>query len=254
VFRAESGLLESPSAGSALQTYVLGVVDYEEALALQRRLVYEVSGGASPALILCEHPPLLTIGRHGSHAHITVDERELALRGWRKRWVNRGGGCWLHLPGQIAIYPIIPLKSLNLGIATFLRRLQQAMIATFADFTVEAQTASAWNRSSPGPDVWAGRRPIACLGVAVRDWVTYHGAIFNLNPDLEWFRGIHTGKDHPVMTSLERERRGPVRPGMVRQRLLEHLAERLGFGEMLLFTEHPRLGRKAQAHAIAAAR
>ncbi len=240
--------LDVPVIGPALQTYVLGRVEFDALLALQRRLVYEVSGGHSPAVILCEHEPVLTVGRHGSRAHIAIDERDLQLHGWQVRWINRGGGCWLQAPGQLAIYPIIPLRHHHLRLGAFLRLLQQAIAATMADFTLEA-------RVQPGSlDVWVGDRPIACVGVAVRDWVTYHGAILNIDPDLVPMRNVRTGKDHPPMTSLERERRGRVRPGMVRQLLLEHLAARLGFDRTVLFTEHRQLDRKAPAHAILAAR
>lgn len=241
-------LLERSITGPAVPCYLLGVVEFEDVLALQRRLVYEVSGGDPPALILCEHPPILTIGRHGSQAHIEFEDVELRLRGWPKRWTNRGGGCWLQTPGQIAIYPVLPLGRLGLTLGELRGRLRQAIVATLADFTVAGRVRSG------SPDVCVGSRPIACLGLAVRDDVTYFGAVFNLHPDLQPFHRLRTGKDHLPMTSLERERHGPVRPALVRQRLLEHLATQLGFGETILFTEHPRLGRKAVAHAAVAAR
>ena len=83
---------------SALQVYLLGTVDFEALLRFQRRLHYEISGDRSQAaLILCEHPPLITVGRHGSRAHILMEPHELQVRGWRVRWVNRAGGCWLRL-------------------------------------------------------------------------------------------------------------------------------------------------------------
>src|SRR5688572_3217932 len=84
-----------------LQAYLLGSVDFETALRLQRRLHYEVSGDREQAcLILCEHPPIITVGRQGSRAHIFCEPEELRARQWRVRWVNRGGGTWLHLGGQ----------------------------------------------------------------------------------------------------------------------------------------------------------
>src|SRR5438105_5903882 len=87
-------------ATKSLQVYLLGTVDFEALLRCQRRLHYEISGDRDlAALVLCEHPPLITVGRHGSRAHILAEPRELALRGWRIRWVNRAGGCWLHQPG-----------------------------------------------------------------------------------------------------------------------------------------------------------
>ena len=108
------GLGPSPYTDSALQVYLLGTVDFEAALTLQRRLVYQISGERSlAALILCEHPPLITVGRKGSRAHILCGPEELCARRWPIRWVNRGGGCLLHLPGQLAVYPILPLDRLG---------------------------------------------------------------------------------------------------------------------------------------------
>jgi hypothetical protein len=48
------------------------------------------------------------------------------------------------------------------------------------------------------------------------------------------------------MTSLTRERHGPVRPALVRQRLLEHLVAVFGFSRVSLFTSHPALAGATQ--------
>jgi hypothetical protein len=45
------------------------------------------------------------------------------------------------------------------------------------------------------------------------------------------------------MTSLERERGGPVRPSLVRERLIEHFRNRFDFARVTLFTDHPALDR-----------
>src|SRR5437764_10362962 len=138
---------------SVLQVYLLGVVDFEAALGLQRRLAYEVAGDRTrAALILCEHPPLITVGRQGSRAHILCDADELRARQWQVRWVNRGGGCLLHTPGQLAIYPVLALDQLRLSIPQYLDRLHAALVALAADFSVAA-TAEAGR-----PGVWARGR------------------------------------------------------------------------------------------------
>ena len=93
-------------------------------------------------------------------------------------------------------------------------------------------------------------RLLAAVGIAVRDLVTYYGAALNVNPSLRPFRLVHCGGDGP-MTSLERERRGPVRPSLVRERLVEHFAVRFPFARTVLFSDHPSLGRKARSDALA---
>jgi lipoyl(octanoyl) transferase len=236
------------AAEPALQAYLLGTVSFDAALALQRMLVYETTGDRElAALILCEHPPLITVGRHGSRAHILYEPEELQHRRWPVRWVNRGGGCMLHLPGQLAVYPVIALDRHGLGIEDYLDRLHQVVLAVLDDFSIRGTT-------HPGrPGVWVNGRLIASTGVAIRDWVAYYGLYFNIHPDLHPFRNIRSDPpSREPMTSLVRERRGPLRPSMVRERLVEHFAAHLGFERTSLFFHHPALPRRAALDAVAA--
>ena len=181
-----------------LQAYLLGSVGFESALAFQRRLLYQVAGDPDQgALVLCEHPPLITVGRQGSSADILDGATELRARRWQVRWVNRGGGCVLHLPGQLAIYPILALNRLDLDLHAYLIKLQAVLINLLRDFEIRAEPSEANN------EILAGGRPIATIGVAVRQWVCYYGAILNVNPDLLPFRGIRNATPGaPGMTSL----------------------------------------------------
>jgi lipoyl(octanoyl) transferase len=223
--------------GIALQAYLLGTVDFEAALRLQRRLHFEVAGDAAQAaLVVCEHPPLITVGRHGSRRHLSFDPQDLQARQWPVRWVNRGGGCWLHLPGQLSIYPIVPLQRLGLTVPAYLERLGTVLCALLDDFSISARV----RRDDAG--VWVGDRLLAGFGVAVKDGVAYYGACFNLNPPLDAYRPIRCHpRTHEPMTSLERERRGPVSTSLVRQRLLEHFQAGFGFSRLVLFSDHPAL-------------
>jgi lipoyl(octanoyl) transferase len=234
-------------AESVLQVYMLGLVEFEAALALQRRLVYQVTGDrTTSALILCEHPPLVTVGREGSWSHLHCGIDELQARQWSVRWVNRGGGCLLHVPGQLAFYPILPLDRMGLGMQSYVDRLGEVIQALLGDFDIRGETR--WE----GPGVWVRGRPIAGIGVAVHDWVSYYGFSFNVNPDLQLFRLVRwAGKEGEPMTSLERERRGRLRPALVRERLLEHFTARFPFNRTSLFSEHPMLARKAVSDALA---
>src|SRR5207244_1190367 len=146
-------------ADPILQVYMLGSVDFEAALALQHRLVFDVASNRSAAaLILCQHPPLITVGRQGSRAHILCEHEELRARRWRVRWVNRGGGCFLHMPGQLAMYPILALDRLGLGVQDYLDRLHAVLIALLDDFNIRGE------RWTSQPGVWVARRPIAGVG------------------------------------------------------------------------------------------
>jgi lipoyl(octanoyl) transferase len=237
--------LHAPDA--VLQAYLLGSVEFGAALDLQRLLAYQVAGNRDQAvLILCEHPAHITIGRQGSRAHVLYGPEELRVRGWRVRWVNRGGGTWLHVPGQLAVYPILPLDRLGLDIPEYLQRLRTVLAATLDDFSLRGVT-------EVGPaGLQVGGRLVADCGVAVRDWVSYYGAALNVNPDLELFRQIRCGVPPTTATSIERERRGPLRSALIRERLLEHFAAHFGFSRTSLFFQHPSLLRKAPSDRVLA--
>lgn len=237
----------------ALRAYLLGSVDFEATLRLQRRLHFEISGDRSQAaLLLCEHSPLISVGRSGSRGQIFWEPDELKQFGWRIRWVNRGGGCWLHLPGQLAVYCIFPVDPVSPRppreersgvrglphnddpLPRFLQQLSEAVRRTLADFRIT---------SGIGPGgLWVGQRLIAGLGVAVRDWVSYYGLCLNVHPDLAPYGHIRCApRSNEPMTSLARERRGLVRPAHVRELLVENLQNVFGFSRVSLFTDHPAL-------------
>lgn len=230
---------------AALQVYLLGPVDFEAGLALQRRLVYDVAGDKSQnVLVVCEHTPAISIGRQGSWAHLRWDPEELRLRRWRTRWINRGGAAMLHVPGQLAVYPILPLDRLGLGLQAYIDRLHDTVLELLTDFSIRGHV-------QPGQaGVWVGQRLLAGVGIAVRDWVSYYGMWINVCPDLELFRRIRCspGTDLP-MTSLARERRGAPHIALVRQRFLEHFAERFGFARTALFFDHPQLSREPRVES-----
>jgi lipoyl(octanoyl) transferase len=221
---------------TVLNAYLLGTVPFETALRLQHQLVYRISGDRTQAaVVLCEHPPLLTVGRQGNLTELRCDPEELRRRGWAVRWVNRGGGCLLHGPGQFAVHPVLPLDRLGLGVAAYLERLHRVLLDVLDDCGVKGTVHD-------GAGVHVGGRLAAGVGVAVRDWVAYFGAYLNVHPDLTLVRAVH---GEQAVTSLERERRGPVRPALVRERLLERLAEAFGLERTTVLFGHPLLERAA---------
>lgn len=222
---------------TALQAYLLGAVDFEAALLLQRRLHYDIAGDRDQAaLIVCEHSSLITVGRQGSRRHLLIDADELRARQWRVRWVNRAGGCWLHLPGQLSICPIVPLDVLGLTPPEYVALLGETLRRVLGDFSVTARV------HVDDAGVWVGDRLLAAIGVAVKDEVAYYGACFNVNPALDVYQTLRC---HPraagPMTSLERERRGPMRPGMVRERIVEQFRAAFGSARVSLFSDHTAL-------------
>jgi len=224
-----------------LRAFLLGSLDFDAAFHLQSALADQIAGqSTSAALVLCEHPPLITVGRDGSLDQIQAESEELAARRWPVRWVSRGGSTVLHLPGQLAVYPVLPLHRLNLDVGSYLARLHAVLVAVLDDFGIRAETRI------DRPGVWVGNRLIAAVGITVRDWISGQGAWLNIDPDLTLYRLVRSGSaEEGPMTSLARERRGPLRPALVRQRVLEHFAGQFGFGETdLRFHPPGQLGHR----------
>lgn len=232
------------ATNTALNAYLLGCVEFDALLALQRRLVYDVGGDRdTAAVVVCDHPPGVTIGREGSRVHVRPSPEELNSREWRVRWVSRGGGAVLHLPGQVGFYPILPLDRLRLTPAAYLAELQSIVVEVLRDYDL------AGTPDTDQPGVRLNGRRVAHVGVAIRDWVSCFGLVLNVSPDLEPFRDVYCDGDPEPMTSIQRESPMRVRISGVRQRLVELLAGRFGFGRVSVFHHHPVLPPKPATYA-----
>ena len=158
-----------------------GVVDYLDALDLQRSLHAEVASGNAPhTLLLLQHPSVFTAGKRTS-------EDERPKNGATVIDVDRGGKITWHGPGQLVGYPIVRLRNPH-ELVGFVREIEGALIATCADFGLPTQRVA--GRSG----VWIcderGDRKIAAIGIRVASATSMHGFALNVNPDLAEFRAI----------------------------------------------------------------
>jgi lipoyl(octanoyl) transferase len=232
-------------ADGALEVFLLGLVDFDAALFLQERLMMHVAqrDDGYGALLICEHPPLITIGRSGSQAEILCDAHELTARQIDVRWLNRGGGALVHVPGQLALYPILPLARRGLGLATYRERLEQTVIDTCREMRIRA-----WRKPS-GAGVFCRGGKVANVGVAVRQWVSSHGLFVNVNPWMDAIALVKSGAGRA--SSLAAELGLPVSMASVRESLIRRLAARHDYERYHLYTGHPLLRRTRRVVAYA---
>ena len=197
--------------------------DVEGLLLVQRRLVYEVSGDVeAAAVVFCDHPKGITLGRDASRLHVRYTDAELVAKKYSLKWVARGGGAMLHLPGQITCYPILPLEAWGITPAAYVRTLAEVVVEVAEHFNVPAESDPA------SLSVHVRNRRFCSIGAAVRQGVSLYGLVLNVDPDLEEFRRIECDGDPHPMTSLQRESPLRLRPHSVQQRLLAALASRFG--------------------------
>lgn len=240
---------DSPhSQGRSLEVYMLGLVDFEDIQQLQRRLVYEQGERGGASLLLCEHPPTISVGRSGSRAHLVPDDAELRSMAIKVHWVNRGGGCVFHLPGQLAAYIILSLEPLNLNLKSYLEGLHATVLDVLAEFELRG-------RLYPGVDgVFLDHSRIATVGVAVNRWIAYHGLTLNVGAFLEPFDLIDEPGFGPYplrQTSMESRRQRPAPMSKVRESLIRCFETRFGLERHHIYTQHPLVRQKVRSHVYA---
>ncbi len=185
-----------------------GLVEYQEAFALQEQLAADIRAEKEEeTLLLLEHPSTYTIGRGGDPANIL----DPTIRVER---INRGGDVTWHGPGQIVGYPLFNLGRRGCDLHCWLRFLEELLMFTLASFGIMGRCRYGTS------GVWTEGGKIAFIGIGVRRWITMHGFSLNVDPDLRAFHciipcGLH---DCPV-TSMAREREQPLSEAAVKSQL-----------------------------------
>ena len=171
---------------SRLRVRWLGRLPYDEAWDLQRA-VHEgrVTGRSEDDyLLLLEHPPVFTIGRHGDGRNVLTPSQRLAALGARVVDVDRGGDVTFHGPGQLVGYPIVSLHP-KPDVVGHVDWMERSIVAALADLGIEAWA----EEGSAG--VWTERGKVAAIGARVSRMVTMHGFAVNCTTDLDWFGHIN---------------------------------------------------------------
>ncbi|MCA1763179.1 MAG: lipoyl(octanoyl) transferase LipB [Cryomorphaceae bacterium] len=177
-------------------------------------------------LILCEHPPVYTLGKNGKLDHLLISEGEMQKREIDFHRINRGGDITYHGPGQIVGYPILDLDQFFTDIHKYLRHLEEAIILTLREYGIEAGRVDGLTGVWLDAENSEKSRKICAMGIKCSRWVTMHGFAFNVNTDLDYFSNIvPCGIDDRAVTSMEKEL--GQRPNMeeVKAKLIHHLGK-----------------------------
>ena len=160
---------------------------YNKALEKQMSLVKEVQTHPKLGAVLAyEHPKVITLGVRSSEQDLLqptsyYDENDIEIC-----QVNRGGEATFHNPGQLVIYPILHLPSLELKVKDYVCVLQKTTYAALKGLGVEAFG------QGDEPGVYTKRGKIAFIGVKVSQGVCYHGISINVNNELKDFESIQS--------------------------------------------------------------
>ncbi len=208
-----------------------GLIDYASAWDKQLGLFDErlkaklaaVDGRQSfPDLaVFCEHPPVYTLGKSGVMENLLVNNCELKERGATFFRTDRGGDITFHGPGQLVVYPVFDLEHGQLGLRTYIYKLEEAVIRMLDTYGLKAGRLEKATGVWLDPDVPGRARKICAIGVKCSRHITMHGLALNINTDLSFFRAINPcGFVDKGVTSLSMETGGvPVSFETCKQRL-----------------------------------
>lgn len=199
------------------RVFNLALVDFKKSWQFQKKIFKEVKNNyLQAALILCRHNPVITLGRLGKKENIKVSMHELKNRGIDIYEIDRGGDVTYHGPGQLIAYPIFNLYHLKKDIHFFLRQLEETIIDFLSDFGIKGV------RYKGLTGVWIGKQKISSIGIAVKNWISFHGVSLNIKKDdLNNFYLIKPCGMDIQMTSMESILDRNVEIDDIKDRLIE---------------------------------
>ena len=218
------------ASDSPLDVRELGLVDYSETWELQAKLAEQrANGEIGDTLLVLQHPNTYTAGKR-------TQPEDMPDNGQPVVTVDRGGRITWHGEGQLVIYPIIKLAD-PVDVVDFVRRIEEAMIATIRDLGVE-RAGRIDGRSGvwvPADDPSQGvrrDRKVAQLGIRITRGVTMHGLAVNCNNTLEYFGHIVAcGISDADVTTMSLETGRDVTPDELAPPLIRNLDRALS-GEL----------------------
>jgi len=255
----------------------LGTVDYATGLRLQEQLIaLRKEEKIGDVLLLLEHSPVITLGRNAKPANVIASREVLAKRGVELFECDRGGDVTFHGPGQIVGYPIFDLRGFatpdgkrkTLGAVEFVRRLEEVLIRTCADFAIPtkriAGLTGVWTDPQSGPPSnlsfraeendsqnrslesrnllfdgttnAASEAKLAAIGIHISRFVTSHGFALNVNTDLSFFNLIiPCGITAKPVTSMQQELGNPLDLNAVAESISRHFG--VAFQSQILWVD-----------------
>lgn len=141
-------------------------------------------------LLLCQHPHVYTLGKHGKPEHLLWNTRQMEEGHVSFYQTNRGGDITYHGPGQLVAYPILDLEQFFTDLRRYMRTLEEAIILTLAEYGIKGDRLEGSTGVWLDPDDPLKARKICAMGVRCSRWITIHGLALNINSDLSYFDHI----------------------------------------------------------------
>ncbi|MDZ4678314.1 MAG: lipoyl(octanoyl) transferase LipB [Oligoflexia bacterium] len=177
----------------------LGLMDYEVALEAQIRAAERVRAGSVPCVMALHHHAVVTLGKRGQAlSDLLVSLETMREKNIRIVATDRGGQATFHNPGQLVLYPILPLAQWGFGVRDYVECLERATAYFCAEFGIEVTRGYE-------PGLWVDGKKTAAFGIRIDRGVSMHGVSINLFNDLEYFSLIRQCGQSVTATNLSQE-------------------------------------------------
>jgi lipoate-protein ligase B len=181
-----------------LLTADVGLSNYRDCYKIQEAVHEACKSGrlGAGALLMTEHRPVLTLGKNADESFLLN-----ASQGIDVVRTDRGGEVTAHMPGQMVVYPILPLGKYRLLARAYVELLQASVIELLNFFEIPAELSPDY------PGVWVADEKICAVGVRIRERISMHGIALNVCNELDLFgKIVPCGISNRGVTSMSMQR------------------------------------------------
>lgn len=161
-----------------------GLQQFQKSMEIQEQARQLVWSSGFPVVLGFEYYPVITLGKNAAFsAELQFSQDQLLAQGFVFSETDRGGQATLHSPGQLVIYPLVPIRKLGLSVKDFVGILESSTILWLKKYGIPSQRGE-------DAGVFTKKGKIAFIGIRVSNGVTKHGISINIANDLSLFQGI----------------------------------------------------------------
>ena len=179
-----------------------GFVNYEKSIEYMKSRVGEIITESKEELIwFLNHDHIYTQGTSASKKEILRKNKIQIIK------TNRGGKTTYHGPGQRIIYFVINLNKRKKDIRQFISIIESSLMEFLNAYNLDCATyknrVGIWVTGKNGKK-FSKEEKIGAIGLRLKNWITYHGLSFNINPDMKNYKYINAcGLENYRNTSLQ---------------------------------------------------
>ena len=178
------------------------LVDYEKSIDSMKVRVSQIINESKKELIwFLNHDHIYTQGTSASENEILKKNQIRIIK------TNRGGKTTYHGPGQRIVYFVINLNKRKRDIRQFISIIEKSLMDFLNMYEIDCTTyknrVGIWVTGKNGKK-FSKEEKIGAIGLRLKNWITYHGLSFNINPDMRNYNFINScGLKNFKNTSLE---------------------------------------------------